>query len=309
MPQISVLMSVYNGEKFLKEAIKSVLSQTFSDFEFIISNDVSTDSSLEIINSFKDKRIRLIQNEKRLELTKSLNKGLKIASGKYIARIDADDICREDRLEKQFNFMETNSNVTVCGSYANLIDDNGYKIGELKHHVDFESIKGKIFFDNILIHSSAFFIKDFIHKIGMYNEEFTRSQDYELWFRVIANNGEITNIPENLIDFRVHSNNIASSIKATNLTQEEFSCMAIQKGIKEILDFDTDLDAIKSYRSLRYGYEYKRNYKKMFELFKLLKLNSQKVFGTSSLSTVELSNVINETINKSFITKILNKIY
>lgn len=302
-------MSVYNGEKFLKEAIESVLNQTFRDFEFIIINDVSTDSSLEIISSFKDERIKLVQNEERLELTKSLNKGLKLAQGKYIARMDADDVCKNNRLEKQLKFMEVNENIAVCGTYANLIDDNSTKIGELKHHTDFESIRGKIFFDNVLIHSSAFFRKDFIVKIGMYNEEFIRSQDYELWFRVIANKGEISNIPENLVDFRVHSNNIASSIKATNLTQEEFSCKAIQKGVKEILNFDASLYAIKSYRSLRYGYEYKRNYKKMFQLFKLLKLNAQKVFGTNSLSTIELNNVINETINKSLKAKILNKIY
>ena len=108
-PLVSVLMAVYNGEKYLLEAIESILNQTYTNFEFLIINDGSTDSTEEIILSYSDQRIRYIKNEQNLKLIASLNKGLDLAKGKYIARMDADDISLPDRLEKQVNFLERNS--------------------------------------------------------------------------------------------------------------------------------------------------------------------------------------------------------
>ena len=128
-PQISVIMAVYNGEKFLEEAIGSILKQTFLNFEFIIIDDGSEDTSLKIIKNFKDKRISILENNKNIGLSASLNKGIKLSKGKYIARMDADDISLPERLEKQYNFMERNPNIGIVGTGYDLINESGERMG------------------------------------------------------------------------------------------------------------------------------------------------------------------------------------
>ena len=128
-PKITVLMPVYNGEKYLREAIGSILNQTFNDFEFLIINDSSTDSTREIILSYDDTRIRLEDNEKNIGLTHSLNKGLRLAKGKYVARMDADDISLPDRLEKQLAVIENNTDVSIVACWIDIIDKNNTYIG------------------------------------------------------------------------------------------------------------------------------------------------------------------------------------
>jgi len=115
-PKISVIMSVYNGEKYLREAIESILNQTFRDFEFIIINDGSTDKTSEILSSYNDPRIVIINNKRNIGLTKSLNKGLKMVKGEYIARQDADDVSLPERLERMVNFLDMNRDVGLLGS-------------------------------------------------------------------------------------------------------------------------------------------------------------------------------------------------
>jgi glycosyltransferase involved in cell wall biosynthesis len=124
-PMVTVLMSVYNGERFLNEAIESILTQTFTDFEFLIINDGSTDDSVKIIESFQDSRIRLINNERNLKLIASLNKGVSLAMGKYIARMDCDDVSMPDRLEKEVRFLESNEEYGVVGTWYTVIDGEG----------------------------------------------------------------------------------------------------------------------------------------------------------------------------------------
>jgi len=115
-PKVTVLMPVYNGEKYLNEAIDSILGQTFKDFKFLIINDGSTDGTADILKSYKDSRIKVTNNEKNIGLTKSLNKGLKMAKSEYIARMDADDISLPTRLQKQVEFMDSHPKVGVCGT-------------------------------------------------------------------------------------------------------------------------------------------------------------------------------------------------
>ena len=124
MPKISVLMSAFNAEKYIGETIDSVLGQSFIDFEFIIINDGSTDQTEVIIKKYNDERIRYFYQENS-GLSKALNFGLKISEGDYIARIDADDLCYRNRLEIQLEFMENNPDYVVCGSYTDVIDENG----------------------------------------------------------------------------------------------------------------------------------------------------------------------------------------
>jgi glycosyltransferase involved in cell wall biosynthesis len=140
MPRISVVMSVYNGEKYLRQAIESILQQTYTDFEFIIIDDGSTDSSREIIQSYDDKRIRLVINEQNIGLTKSLNKGIRLAKGEFIARMDADDISLPQRFEKQVAYLDSHPEVGVLGTYANIIDHRGKIINNIIFPTEHETI-------------------------------------------------------------------------------------------------------------------------------------------------------------------------
>ena len=161
-PLITVLMPVYNCELYLKEAIDSVINQTFSDFEFLIINDGSTDGSEAIICSYHDKRIRLI-NQPNGGVSHALNEGLKLAKGKYIARFDADDICYLTRLKEQLDFMESNNDCVMVGSDADYVDESGafvFSYQNTGHSHD--EISEKIYQRNPLIHSTVFFIKSII---------------------------------------------------------------------------------------------------------------------------------------------------
>ena len=125
MPEITVLMPVYNGEKYLRPAIESILNQTFSDFEFLIINDGSTDNSESIILSYKDERIRYVKNENNLKLIKTLNKGIDLARGKYIARMDADDISLPTRLEREIEYMESHPECGLVSVFPYVMSESG----------------------------------------------------------------------------------------------------------------------------------------------------------------------------------------
>lgn len=204
---ITVLMSVYNGEKYLAEAIESILRQTFTDFEFLIINDGSTDYSEQILYSYNDPRIRIVNNSKNIGLTKSLNKGLKLARGKYIARMDADDISLPKRLEKQFEFMEQHLEVGICGSWTAVFGDIEKKTFRIP--TKYDDIKCSLLFQNPIPHPTAFFRKQLFDEYKLlYNEEFKRSQDYELWSRA-AFVFPVTNIDEVLVLQRIHPRRVS----------------------------------------------------------------------------------------------------
>lgn len=200
MSSISVVMSVYNGELHIKEAMESILSQTFADFEFVIINDASTDTTESIIKSFNDPRIKLIKNDKNLGLAKSLNIGLDLAKGKYISRMDADDISLPERFQKQFDFMEENPGIDVCGSWYEFI---GARTGVVKYPLKDDEVKANMFFYDCICHPSVFIRKESLDKHRLrYNEEFRYAQDYELWCRGIKDL-KFANMPCVLLKYRV----------------------------------------------------------------------------------------------------------
>jgi glycosyltransferase involved in cell wall biosynthesis len=182
-PKITVLMSVYNGSTFLRDAIESVLNQTFNDFELLIIDDGSTDNPLSIIDSFNDSRIRVISNSRNIGLTKSLNIGLTKARGVYIARMDADDASLLNRLEVQYRYFKDNPNVTLLGGGCYYIDSQNIVLREKLRKTGHEDIKFYCFFNNPFIHSSVMFKKDCLNTIGGYNEFYKYAQDYDLWSR------------------------------------------------------------------------------------------------------------------------------
>jgi glycosyltransferase involved in cell wall biosynthesis len=210
-------MSVYNGEHYLNEAVDSILAQTFKNIEFLIIDDASTDRTPEILHSYTDPRIKIITNKENLGLTKSLNKGLELARGEYIARMDADDISFPLRLERQVTFMDNNLDVVVCGTLKETIGNTGfYKSEFLYNPKTHERIKCSLLFGNPIAHSSAIIRKIVILEKGIrYDETFYSNQDYELWSRLI-NIGKFYIIPEKLVGYRKHTDNLS---KRMNLKQ------------------------------------------------------------------------------------------
>ena len=208
-PKVTVLMSVYNGEKYLREAVESILNQTFTDFEFIIIDDASTDCSLEILRSFEDPRIKIVRNIENLGLTKSLNIGLSLAKGEYIARMDADDICIKERLKIQIQIMDANPKIGICGTWAKIF---GSDESISKRPITPEDIKVALFYYNPLIHSSVIIRKSYLIMYNLeYDVSFKQSQDYELWVRC-AQKFQIMNIPKVLVYHRKHSNQIGTQL-------------------------------------------------------------------------------------------------
>lgn len=184
-PKLSVLMSVFNNRGYLKKAIESILSQTFADFEFLIIDDSSNDNSKETILSYKDSRIVFIENDRNMGLAKSLNKGLEISKGKYIARMDADDVSRPDRLARQIEILEANPKIGIVGSHFEIIDNRGKIFATRKVPNDNAIIRTMLAnAQNPLAHGSVMFVKDYILLIGGYNEQFPYAQDFELWSRM-----------------------------------------------------------------------------------------------------------------------------
>src|SRR5690606_37374672 len=129
MPRVTVLLAVHNGERYIQEAIDSILAQTFGDFELLIVNDGSTDATRDLVLSYSDDRIRLVDNDHNIGLPKSLNRGLRLAKGRYIARLDADDISEPDRLAAQVSFLQANPDVAMVGSWYRKIDGEGNTLG------------------------------------------------------------------------------------------------------------------------------------------------------------------------------------
>lgn len=240
-PAISVLMPVYNGERFLKEAIDSILSQTFTDFEFIIINDGSTDNTENIILSYKDERIVYIKNDVNLKLIKTLNKGVDLARGKYIARMDADDISLPTRLEVQYKFMERHPELAAISSWVNYISDKNKIIGKSTYYSCTSSIAilYASLFRTPLSHPSSF-IKTNILRSIKYSDipSALHIEDLVLWNTMLLQNYRLMNLKERLVNKRVDDNCITYKYK---LSQAKNKIYFLQKQINAILSLDTEL--------------------------------------------------------------------
>jgi glycosyltransferase involved in cell wall biosynthesis len=212
-PTITVLMPVFNAENYLTESIQSVLNQTYADFELLIVNDASTDNSRKVIKSFDDSRIRLVDNPTNLGVTKTLNRGLSIARGEYIARQDADDRSYPNRLSQQLRFLKDNPEVVLLGSSARAIDAAGKPMKmTLRSPVGLPAIRWTLMFNTAFIHTSVMFNKRIIwEEMGGYNELFPRSQDFELWSRV-ARRFVVGNLPQVLVDRRHEYGSVVSGL-------------------------------------------------------------------------------------------------
>lgn len=222
-PKISVVMASHNGEKFIKEAIDSVLGQTYADFEFLIVDDGSTDLTAVVLSEYqeRDQRIKIITNPQCLGLTKSLNIALRQAQGELIVRMDDDDVSLKNRLEKQFDFMEKNLDVALCGAMGIVINAIGEEIGQKDLALGYPEIRKRLLSNNQFIHSSLMIRKAILDKEGFYNERFKKAQDYELVLR-LARKYQVVNLQDRLIKWR----KLATSISHKNKEQKKFAIKA-----------------------------------------------------------------------------------
>jgi len=205
---ISVIMSVYNGDKFLRLAIDSILKQTFSDLEFIVIDDASTDETSEILKSYDDPRLIVITNTENIGLTKSLNKAFQIATGQFVARQDADDISHPDRLTNQIAFLDNHLDYALVGTHAVLIDEYGKQIDTIEVPSDCQAIASTLLTNNAFIHGSIMARKSAVVALGGYRENFRYTQDYDLWLRM-SEYHTLANLPETLYSLRRLSNSIS----------------------------------------------------------------------------------------------------
>ena len=237
MPKVTVLMPVYNGEKYLHEAIDSILNQTFTDFEFLIIDDGSTDNSLKIINSYQDPRVRLFQNFTNQGIAYSLNSGIDIAKGEYIARMDCDDISLPERLEKQINYLEKNLEIGILGTPCILFTDTDKYDQLYPVPITDLEIRWTMLLTNPFAHPSVMIRHSTLSKNNLkyatnINANFV--EDYELWIRLLQyTKGE--NLKEPLLQYR-SENGITNSHRKEQLTNHDLiSFNLIQKTFPNLI--------------------------------------------------------------------------
>lgn len=197
---ITVLMPVYNAEAYLAQAVDSILAQTFTDFELLVINDGSTDGSAALLESYTDPRIRVLHNPQNLKLIATLNRGIPLAKGKYIVRMDADDIALPDRLQKQWEFMETHPEVGICGTWYESFDETG-TLGQVRYAADHDTICLKHLYQMHLSHGTAIIRKEVLEKHALlFDPSYTHAEDYELFTRMAAYT-RLANLP--FVSYRV----------------------------------------------------------------------------------------------------------
>jgi cellulose synthase/poly-beta-1,6-N-acetylglucosamine synthase-like glycosyltransferase len=206
-PKISVVMSVFNGDCFLRESVESILSQSLRDFEFIIIDDGSTDGSGAILDSYqeKDSRVRVLNQENR-GLTAALNRGCQLARGDYIARMDADDIAGPDRLVLQLEFMEAHPEVAVLGGAVEFVDPTGKALNKVRYPVGNREIQTALLDSSVLWHPTVLFRKAAFLQVGGYRNVI--AEDYDLWLR-IAEQFQLANLENVVLKYRVHPGQIS----------------------------------------------------------------------------------------------------
>lgn len=282
-------MPIYNGEKFLKESIDSILSQTYTSFEFVIINDASTDNTVSIIQSYKDPRIILLNNTETLGIALSLNKGLEKATGFYIARMDADDISFNNRLEKQVAFMESHPDIAISGTWAEVI---GSKNGFIRHPTEAKEIKANLLFRTSLVHPTIIMRADFLrtHNLIYQNSIYgaTYMEDYDLYSRAILY-GDMANLGETLLYYRKHDKQ--SSVEHRNI-QIKNAKLIVQRQLERlgINPTEQELDTMASIK--RYLFLEDKNFlEKVERLFiKIKDANDLKKIYDEAILTRVLGN-------------------
>lgn len=228
-PLVTVLMPVYNGALYLREAVDSILAQTFTNFELLIIDDGSTDNTLAILQSYKDERLRII-SQANAGVSAALNKGLIEAKGYYIARADADDICAPNRIEKQIEFLQTNPGYVLIGSDAEYMDKNGEYVFFYQNigHSN-EEIQQRYMQHCPFIHSAVIYVKSLVLQLGGYDTNAHLFEDYFLWIKLIKL-GKVANLPEPLMSIRFNPESVTIDDKDCSLEYLSIKKKALETG-------------------------------------------------------------------------------
>lgn len=228
--KISVIMPVYNCELYINDAIDSILNQTHNNFELLIIDDASTDKTLELAKKYSDVRVKVIEKPIKTGLTNSLNHGLKIAKGKYIARMDGDDISLPNRFSKQISFLEANQEVILCGSWFNIMgSDRIVKVPEKHDQIKLAFLKG-----NCIAHPSVMMRKKALDAFSVvYDGSKEPAEDYDLWVRLMSK-GRLHNLQEVLLNYRVHSEQVTKK----HSKEQENKVLEIKNYVFDVLELE-----------------------------------------------------------------------
>lgn len=297
-PLVSVIMSTYNtNDEFLKSSINSILNQSYTNFEFIIVCDGSM-RDIEIINKYNDNRIKIIKHDKNMGLPYSLNEAIKIAKGKYIARMDSDDISLSNRFEKQVKFLEKHKDIDICSMFVKFIGDaNNVNIFPFTND---KLIKIHLLFFNIITHPLVMIRKEFLLDNNIhYNEEYKYSQDYELWSQCI-NKGRFAIIPRIGLYYRIHNKQI--TIEKKN-EQFEFFKKIVKNNLKSFknINIEENIENI----VLLFSTKENVNINKLIVLSKFVDqiVNENTVYKEKYLKKVLYLKIFNKTIKSKLIVK------
>jgi glycosyltransferase involved in cell wall biosynthesis len=227
---VTVLMPVFNGEPFVAQSVTSILGQTWTDFEFVIVDDGSTDATPRILASFHDPRIQVITSPKREGIAQALNRGLAAASAPLVARQDADDVSHPMRLEKQLAFLDANPSVVLVGTQVRVIDERG-RVSQppgWRRPLTHAGIRFVSMFDNPFIHGSVVFRREVV---GAYDATLESAEDFDLWSRVAAHH-TVANLPEALVDHRVHGHSMAAGFGSDHDARAR---AIIERNVRDVL--------------------------------------------------------------------------
>ncbi len=285
---VAILMPVYNSEKYLKQAIESILNQTFREFVFYIYNDGSTDDSEKIILSCNDSRIKYINNEVNKGLIYTLNKGIETVEADYLIRMDADDISHPSRIETQINFMNAHPQVIVSGCQAKYF---GASSAKTNYPLTNKAIKAHLLFSNVMIHPSVIIrLKRIKEKALNYNPDFLHSEDYEFWWKC-SKHGELGNVDEVLLNYRLEGQNITTLNwhtrnerlkKVFGLFLSDLKIEQTETNLNLHLQLSNNTEKISSIKDLK-------NYTELL----ILQNKVQKIFDEQELKSVIQSNLKN----------------
>lgn len=247
IPTVSVLLCVYNGERYLREAVDSILAQTWTDFEFVIVDDASTDKTPAILDSYRDGRIVRYRNAENIGLTKSLNRGLEICRGEYVARIDADDVSLPDRLARQVAFLAEHPEITVLGTWTTEIDEHGGEIGAFEVAPDADYVAWELTWRNVVYPSSVLMRRAPVAALCGYDARVPYAQDHDLWTRVIMAGGKAALLPERLTRYR----RTAGQITCTHASEQDECGLGVrQRYLRWILGRDVPIEQIDAMRRI-----------------------------------------------------------
>jgi glycosyltransferase involved in cell wall biosynthesis len=206
-PLVSVVMTVFNGEAYIREAMDSILEQTYANLEFLIVNDCSTDGTVDIVRSYTDPRIRLLENETNQGICLSRNKAFLVAKGKYIATLDSDDISTPDRLQRQVDYLESHPGVAVCGTFFQVMDKSGKLGAKFSMPIRANSIRANLLLWNCMCNSTIMVRREVALEVP-FDRDYELAEDYEVWYR-ISQRYDLHNLPFYSCHYRVHPGSVS----------------------------------------------------------------------------------------------------